>query len=185
MYNFNYDDNNYLMHYGVIGMRWGVRRAGRLSRKAGRMRTSAKELQDIADYKMSKGKTKAANKAYAKVAKEREQADALAAKSREIQKKHEDRSGGKAAYSYNARQSSGKIVAKSLVLGTYGALRYNEVRAKGGTRGEAAIAGILTGTANRATGGVVGIVEPRLRQDKYKNKAKKAIGSAKRTIQGS
>lgn len=167
-----------LMHYGVLGMKWGHRRAQRFADKAKGTRISAKELEDIARYKESKGKTKAASKMYAKAKAERAAADQYDAKAKSIQQKHIQRAGGKKAYDYSAKQSTGKSIAKSMVFGTYGALRYNEARSKGMNRGKAVVTGILAGGASRASGGIVGIVEPRLREDKNKTRIKNAANSA-------
>lgn len=177
----HYYDENYLAHYGVIGMRWGVRRAGRLSVKAARARRATSKWDAKASAASAKGDTKAASKYAEKAAASKSDAKQYMDKSRAIQNKHIERSGGKKAYDYNVKQSGGKTVAKSLLLGTYGALRYNEARAKGGSRGEAAVAGILSGYGNSLTGGVLSIVEPRLRQSKYKNAA---TGAAKSVVRG-
>lgn len=85
------------------------------------------------------------------------------AKAEKIKAKHTKRAGGKAAYNYTAKESLGKSVVKSYLMGTYGTVRYNEARAKGESRGRAAVNGVLHMMGNRFTGGLLGIVEPRLR----------------------
>lgn len=131
-----YSRNDELYHYGVLGMKWGVRRANRLQSKSKAAR--------------AKGDTERANK--------------LAAKSKAIQQKHERRVGGKESYKYSANESVGKSLVKSMLMGTYGTLKYNEARAKGKTQGEAAVNGMLFGIADGMTGNVLRIVEPRLRK---------------------
>lgn len=54
-----YNQSSELCHFGVPGMRWGARRA---SNKAVAAKASAKEWDQIANYKKSQGKTKAAAK---------------------------------------------------------------------------------------------------------------------------
>ena len=163
-----------LKHYGVLGMKWGHRKARKNVEKSKRARESAKEWDEIARNKESKGKTKAAAKARQNAAQDRADANKYSAKAKRIEQKHMQRAGGKKAYDYSAKESTGKSVAKSLLLGTYGALRYNEARSKGAVRGKALVDGILAGGFNRLTLGVGGIVEPRLREDKNKARVKRA-----------
>ena len=77
-YNDNYYNNDYLQHYGVLGMKWGHRKAQRASEKMHRKSKiasdSAKEWDEMARYAKSKGNAKKAAK-YAENAK-KDRADA-------------------------------------------------------------------------------------------------------------
>ena len=130
-----YNQNNELYHYGVLGMRWGVKRARRNLVKADRLR--------------SRGMTEKANR--------------LEARAKAKLQKHNRYSGGSATVDYTMKQSLGKQLAKSYLFGTYGALKYNEARAKGASRGKAAVNAILYNTGNIASGGGMSILEPRVR----------------------
>lgn len=66
-----YYNNDELYHYGVKGMRWGVRKAQKQSSKARLARSSAKEWDEMAKYADSKGKTKRAEKFRKNAAKDR------------------------------------------------------------------------------------------------------------------
>lgn len=125
--------DNYLSHYGVLGMKWGQRRVRKLNEKAAQTRDKAKAKE-------------------------------YSAKAKKIETKHRDR-GGK-AYNYTKNQSTLQAVGKSLVLGTYGALKYNEARAKGEARGQAFVNSLGTSTLNGLTMGGASIVIPRVRQRK-------------------
>lgn len=123
---------NYLAHYGVLGMKWGVHRARKNQQKAAKAR--------------AKGNTEAANK--------------YAAKAKKIEQKHVDRTDRK-TYNRVKNTSAAKLYGQSLVLGTYGALKYNQARANGGTRGKSIIDGLAMGVANDLTSGLLSIAEPR------------------------
>lgn len=132
----NYYGNDELMHYGVLGMRWGVRRAQNKLAKSKQLR--------------SQGQTAKAQR--------------LEAKAKKSLAKHERYAGGKKVVNYTKNESLGKTLAKSYLMGTYGALRYNEARAKGVSRGSAAVDAVLSNMGNSLTSGLMSIVEPRLRQ---------------------
>lgn len=130
-----YNQNNELYHYGVLGMRWGVKRARRNLAKADRLR--------------AQGMAKKANR--------------LEARAKAKLQKHNRYSGGSATVDYTMKQSLGKQIAKSFLFGTYGTLKYNEARAKGISRGKAAVTAILYNTGNVASVGAMSILEPRIR----------------------
>lgn len=76
--------------------------------------------------------------------------------------KNERLSGGKNAFERASKQSMGKTLAQAAVFGTYGATKYNQARAKHASRGKAAVQATLYNAGNKMTGGLLGVVEPRL-----------------------
>lgn len=146
----NHEQADYLQHYGVLGMKWGQRRARINAVKSNKAR--------------AKGNTEKANK--------------LSAKSKRIEAKHRDRAGNK-AYNRVKKTKTGKLVAQSMLMGTYGTLNYHRMRAKGNKMGKSAVAGILSGVGNAHTGGLLSVVEPRVGQNNRKALASEAKGYAK------
>lgn len=128
--------NDYLAHYGVLGMKWGQRRVRVNQAKARR----AKAIGD--------------KEAYAK----------YSSKANRIKQKHIRLSGGKKAYDYTKNESLGKSLVKSTLLTTYGTMKYNEFRSKGQDQLTAGVKAVAYGYANNLTGGIVSIAEPRLRK---------------------
>ncbi len=151
---------NYLAHYGVIGMKWGVRRARKLGAKSAKTSERAKRFKEEAGRSTSAKKQK---KLYKK-------SEELSAKSKKQKirsdKKlsyHTKRGGGKKAVAKVERESWLKTGAKSFIMGTYGALNYNKMRStKGYGRVASAGAAFASNWANNLTGGLVSVAEPRI-----------------------
>lgn len=55
------------------------------------------------------------------------------------------------------QKSVGKAFGQSLLMGGYGTLKYDQMRSSGMDKGNAFVTGLLTGTANNLTGGLVGV----------------------------
>lgn len=154
-----------LRHYGVVGMKWGVRRAARKAisdlrkqrKKANREYDRAmdryshvwfgkKRRQAVAD-RLDKATEKrdAINTAY-KDAYKKAKADAVNKLYSKQDRKANDRINS---------MSTGKALTQSMLMGSYGALKYNEARARGETRGKAAVEAILYNSANQSMGGLL------------------------------
>lgn len=132
-------EKDYLMHYGVLGMKWGVHRSKVNAQKA----REARRTGDSSKAKYYENKSKA------------------------IRKKHEKRS-GKQTVKRVENMSVGKALVQSFVFGTYGALKYNQARAKDKSRCRAAVNGILGYMGNNLTIGGLSVVEPRIRAKRNK-----------------
>lgn len=160
-------NDNYLAHYGVIGMKWGVRRAEKNKEKA-RMH---KRFAD--DYNPRKSLTKLSDREKARMSKNRAKELAKAKKyetrAKKIEQKHKDRTSVR-TYDRVKNTSTAKLIGESMVLGTYGALKYNQARASGMKRGMSILTGLLSGTLDMATLGVWELAEPRVRAAKKRQR---------------
>lgn len=155
--------NEELYHYGVLGMKWGQHRAKKSVSKAKTARESAKEWDEIARDASSKGKTKAAAKYKRYAAEDRASAKKYDSKAKQIEQKHRQRAGSK-TYDRVKNTSTGKLFAQSMLMGTYGAMKYHQAKAERNTStGRAFVEAQIYGTADRFTGGILGVVEPRMR----------------------
>lgn len=138
-------------HYGVLGMKWGVHRA------------------KVNKSKSNKYRSKAMASTGSKKEKEFKKAEKYAKKSKKIQTKHELRA-GKETYKKVDKTSVTKLLGESVLMGTYGSIKYNRSRAKG----ENVFTSFFNGTGhsilNTAFLGLPSFVEPRITARSRKNK---------------
>lgn len=109
----------YLEHYGVLGMRWGIRHDRRVKYAKSRYKTVKKQ--------MKKDRNLSDDQKARKVGKAREdwmqEREAAANRLYTLNSKGVNRK--------LARQSSAKTLAKTGLMGSYGALTYDRLRDKG------------------------------------------------------
>lgn len=125
--------DNELYHYGVIGMRWGIRHDKQYKSDKNSLKKQkkiGKINKEQYKQKLNNAKVSAANRLY----------------------------GNTSAKSNTkiATDSTAKTLAKTLLLSSYGAKKYNDSRAKGDSRSISAIKGYGYTVANTATLGSFG-----------------------------
>ena len=141
--------SNELMHYGVLGMKWGKRKARKYNEKAASLRKNARGLVNGPNKTRSDRATKAIGKVHA--ARQREKANEYEQKAKKLESQ-----GGfnKKTKTRVEKMSTGKAVAQSVLMGSYGAAVYNNIRANSSTsRGKAVGQAILANWTNNITFG--------------------------------
>ena len=122
-----------LQHFGVLGMRWGIRHDRRVKAAKATYRTNRRAINK--------------NKSLSKEQKQKK----IAASREEWMKERENAANrlyslnGKAMNKKIARQSSGKTLAKSMLMGSAGAAAYDKMRVSGGGRLGSAVKGSVVG----------------------------------------
>lgn len=121
----HFDDSDYLIHYGVLGMKWGMHRAAKKGTSYSYKSHKTKKLEKKAAVAKAKGKK---NAAY------------LADKAKASKKSDSNRQ------AYAKKTSVGKAIAQQYLFGPVGAGAYQKMRANKVDRWEAAIKTIAANT---------------------------------------
>ena len=129
-----YENSNELQHYGVKGMKWGVRRAEKYTKKANIARISADEWDEMAGRARTKGKMNKAEKYTRNANEDRSAAKIYENKAKTEIKKQDFRD---ARSSVSKSRSLGAKVATNIVAGPFANRTYNSVLASGGSKTKA------------------------------------------------
>lgn len=134
-------NENELYHYGVLGMKWGVRRSRKLHEKSLKAKSNGDKEKSIKYENKSKA----------------------------IIKKHESRTSKETVKRVSNQSMTKTLVQTAIIGGTYGALKYNEARVNKNTSvGKAFVKATVYNEANLMTGGLLSIIEPRRKQRKQR-----------------
>lgn len=117
--------NDELKHYGVLGMRWGIRR----SREVKGVKANKKKYKgnkEAYNKDMKVAREKAANRLYSK----------------------QNRTANKEI----ANMSTGQVLVRTALLGSFGSLKYSEAKGRGASTGKAVVEGILYNWGNNMSG---------------------------------
>lgn len=160
-----------LKHYGVIGMKWGIRRAARKAtadvRKARRAasREADKAINKYNATWFGKKRRAAAEKnlddamnRYAEADKKYKDAYKKA-KEQATKDMYEKKGYDKATVERVAKMSAGKAVGQSILMGSYGSLKYNEAKAEGKSTGKAYVKAAIAANVNAATVGLASTID--------------------------
>lgn len=140
------EDYAALMHYGVLGMRWGVSRDRSYRGTKAKAKAKLKKTGNKTTYKkeLAAAREKTLNRLYSK-------------NSKELNKKI-------------ANEGMGKTLAKSYLMGSYGAAKYNKARAQGDSRLTSAGKALVKVNANRLAFDIPGNYEQYKNWDARKKK---------------
>lgn len=114
------EDQDYLIHYGVLGMKWGMHRAAKKGTSYSYKSMKTKRLEKSAANAKTKGKKNASKKEALAKASKKSDANRVA---------------------YAKKTSVPKAAVQTLLAGPIGAVSYQKMRANGVSRGKALVAG--------------------------------------------
>lgn len=121
---------DFLVHYGVLGMKWGVRKKKETG-NGNYNKSSDTEYYEKRSAKLAKKVAKAnSSKKVKKIASKAAKANRMAKRSANLDKK---------VSKYTKNTSVGKSIAQSLLLGPNGSTHYARARALGKSKGKALV----------------------------------------------
>lgn len=167
----------YLQHYGVIGMKWGIRRTRRSDAKKKYKSSTDKAFKEYEksinaiEKPYKRGQNLSKNDYDREMAAEKKYQDAVAKAKADYKKDKVNKSRdveianklyskqSKSANKRVAKMSNSDVLVESMLMGSYGALKFNEAKARGTSTGKAAVEGILFNYANNLTYGTMSIAK--------------------------
>lgn len=162
-------DNTNLQHYGVVGMKWGVRRARNKQAKENYKKAEDKAFKayEKSINSIEKGYKRGQNlskKDYAReAAAERKYQQAHKAAKQQYKSdksKSNDLKIANKLYSKNSKEMNmGEAVLKSLLMGSYGTMKYEKARSEGSGVASSAGKAVLKNAGNTYALGVPSLVE--------------------------
>lgn len=124
------EEQDFLVHYGVLGMKWGMHRAAKAGTSYSYKSMKTKRLEKNAAKATAKGSKNAAKKTALAKASKKSDANRVA---------------------YAKKTGVPKAVVQTLLAGPVGAVSYQKMRSNGISRGKALVAG---GVMNHVIGPV-------------------------------
>ena len=164
------DNSNCIQHHGVLGMKLGHHRYKVNMRKAKNARQAAKEWDEIAAAERERGKKRPSGYYTSYKKKHLAAANKYTDNAKKWKKTNIIYSGGKKVYDYTLHQKTGKTVAKALLMGDYGALKYNQSRVKGDSRLKSLGRALVYQFADNISLGSVSSADDRKNKKAYENK---------------
>lgn len=134
-----YNHSDELQHYGVLGMKWGVRKARKSGSSYQYKSHSTKKWEKRADANKKIADDYERNSLSRTASLYREKssrASKIAARSRE----HDNK-----MFEFSKKTKIGSVIATNVLLGPWGNKTYNSVIASGGTKGAAVATTVLSG----------------------------------------
>lgn len=136
------DGTEALAHYGVMGMRWGVRHDDKYKAKKAGIKSSIKAK--VKSGQMTRKEGKASMRSQIDKAKVDTANRLYSGNSKEANRRIQTR-------------STAKTLGLSSLMGSYGTMQYDRSRAEGAGRGKSAVRGVLANATNNLSYGVYGL----------------------------